>query len=127
MFTDIVPPLRVSMLAAVVSLACLAPTTTMAQADDLTFQQAQIRTSYARKQMEAKRRAVTNAEAREKKAISRQKELKQQYEAAVKEAKEATQARQDAEKSFEEARENWSREADRLIKIYESRKPAPAN
>ena len=92
-----------------------------AQDEGLTFEQAQTRTAYARRQMESMRREVKKAEAAEQAALRDADESKKRYEAAVKEAEEATQAREEAEKKFAAAREKWSEEAARLKRIHDQR------
>jgi chromosome segregation ATPase len=98
-----------------------------AQDQGLSFEQAQMRTAYARRNMDTKRRELKDAEAEEESALRRARELKQRYEQAQLEAQKATEARQQAEQALETARANWSAESERLKKIHDSRpSPLPA-
>ncbi len=93
----------------------------LAQDEGLTFEQAQTRTSYARSQMEKKRRELKKAETEEEVALRSAEDLKRRYDAAIKEAEAASKARQDAEQAFAQARETWLEEARRLKRIHQSR------
>ena len=123
---------RLTFLQACLLLACLASlqfvaTPSRAQNEGLTFEQAQTRTSYARRQMESMRRELKAAEAEESSALRRVDELKKSLERAERDAESATQARESAEEKFAQARTRWSQEAERLKRIHESREsPLPA-
>ena len=91
----------------------------------MTFEQAQTRTAYARRQMETKRQDLKDAAASEEKALRNADDLKKRYEEAVKAAQAATKAREDADKAFNEAREHWAEESARLKRIY-NRSQSPA-
>ncbi len=121
MFKHRVSLLQGSLLTAFTISTFLLALPAPAQNEGLTFEQAQTRTAYARRQMEVMRGKVKKAEAAEEAALRNAEELKVRYEAAVKEAEEATQARQDAEKQFAVAREKWSDEAARLKRIHDER------
>ena len=99
----------------------LAPNASFAQDEGMTFEHAQTRTAYARRQMESMRRELKDAEKREESALSEVNELKQRYERAQQEAESATEARQSAEEKFAQAREHWSEESARLKRIHENR------
>jgi chromosome segregation ATPase len=113
--------LQACLLTAFTISTCLVALPSRAQNEGLTFEQAQTRTAYARRQMEAVRREVKKAEAAEEAALRDAEEIKKRYEAAMKEAEKATQAREEADKRFSEAREKWSEEAARLKRIHEQR------
>lgn len=113
--------LQGTLLIAFAISACLVVLPSRAQDEGLTFEQAQTRTAYARRQMEAVRREVKKAEAVEEAALRDAEELKNRYEAAVNQAEKATLAREEAEKKFAAAREKWSEEAARLKRIHDQR------
>jgi hypothetical protein len=113
--------LRSCLIVALLVPACLLPSPSFAQDEGLTFEQAQTRTAYARRQMEAKRQELKDAAAGEEKALRNADDLKKRYEDAVKAAQAATQAREDADKAFNQAREHWTEESARLKRIYDSR------
>ena len=92
-----------------------------AQEDGLSFEQAQTRTAYARRQMETRQRALRQAEADEKAALQRLDNLKKRYEEARKDAEMATKARETAEKDYTDASERWSAESERLRRIHQQR------
>ncbi len=100
---------------------CFSPVPSAAQDEGLTFEQAQTRTAYARRQMDAKRRELKDAAAREEAALQSADELKKRYEDAVKQAEQATQAREQAEQALAQARDKWAEESARLKRIYENR------
>ena len=117
---------RFSVFQGCVLLSCVASlqllvTPSLAQDQGLTFEQAQTRTSYARRQMQAMQRELKDAEAQEASALRRVDERKKSYEQAIKDAENATQARQNAEEKVAQSRARWSEEAERLKKIHESR------
>ena len=126
MFTHRLLLLRGCLIVAFTAPACFLSLPSAAQDEGLTFEQAQTRTAYARRQMEAKRQELKDAAAREEKALRNAEDLKQRYENAVKEAQAATQAREDADKALNQAREHWSEESARLKRIYNSRQPPAA-
>ena len=66
-------------------------------------------------------RELKDAEAQEASALRRVDERKKSYEQAIKDAENATQARQNAEEKVAQSRARWSEEAERLKKIHESR------
>jgi flagellar motility protein MotE (MotC chaperone) len=99
----------------------LAPTTSLAQ-DEMSFEQAQTRAAFARKQMQAKKRELKEAEDREKSALQEVDKLKKRFEEAQQEVENATQARLKAEEDYVQAQQRWSEESERLIRIYENRK-----
>ncbi len=86
--------------------------TTLAQDEGLTFEQAQTRTAFARKQMKASQRELDEAEAREEAALRK-------LEEARKNADQATQERQSAEQELQVAKDRWSRESERLKRIHQ--------
>ena len=117
---------RFSVLQGCVLLSCVATlqllaAPSLAQEKGLTFEQAQTRTSYARRQLQAMQRELKDAEAREASALRRADELKKSYEQAITEAEKATQERQNAEEKVAQARARWSEESERLKRIHESR------
>jgi chromosome segregation ATPase len=91
------------------------------QEEGLTFEQAQTRTAYARKQMEAKRHQLSDAEKREELALRAQDEIRKRYEEAQREAESATKAREAAEQDYAEAQRRWADESARLKQIHERR------
>ena len=113
--------LRSCLIVAFTLVSCVMSLPSVAQDEGLTFEQAQTRTAYARRQMEAKRQELKDAGAREEKALRNAEDLKQRYEEAVKAAQAATQAREEADKAFNQAREHWAQESARLKRIYDSR------
>ena len=113
--------LRSCLIFAFTLVSCSLSLPSVAQDEGLTFEQAQTRTAYARRQMEAKRQELKEASATEEKALRNAEELKQRYEAAEKAVQAATQAREDADKAFNQARENWAQESARLKRIYNNR------
>ena len=121
MFKHRVSVLQGCLLITFAIATCLVAPPLKAQNEGLTFEQAQTRTAYARRQMEAKRREVKKAETQEESALRAADKIKKRYEAALQEAEKATQAREDAEKKFNEAREKWSEEAARLKRIHDQR------
>jgi len=121
MFTRRILLLRVSLITALTVPLCLLSLPSIAQDEGLTFEQAQTRTAYARRQMEAKRQELKDAAAREEKALRNAEELKKRYEDAVAAAKAATEARENADKAFTQAREHWAEESARLKRIYNGR------
>jgi len=121
---------RLSLLHIFLSLflsACfaLAPTGSLAQDNEMTFEQAQTRAAYARRQMESMRRELKDAEAREESALRQVDDLKKRYQQAQQDAEKATQARQSAEEKYAQSRQRWSEESERLKRIHNSRE-APA-
>ena len=101
--------------------ASISPEVSLAQDEGMTFEHAQTRTAHARKQMNAMRQELEDAEVREEKALRELDEMKRSYEQAQREAESATQARQSAEENFAQARERWSVESERLKRIHEKR------
>ncbi|HUU72012.1 MAG TPA: hypothetical protein VMW70_05250 [Burkholderiales bacterium] len=105
----------------------LAPRPSLAQDGEMTFEHAQTRTAYARRQMESMRRELKDAEAREESALRELDDLKKRIEQAQQNAENATQARQSAEEKFSLARQRWSEESERLKRIHQNRdNPATA-
>ncbi len=96
-----------------------------AQNEGLTFEQAQTRTAFARRQMQEKQRELKKVEAEEEAALRNADQLKKRYEAAMKEAEAATKARQDVEQELAQARERWMEEAERLKRIHDRREQQP--
>ncbi|UCD67179.1 MAG: hypothetical protein JSW48_09945 [Betaproteobacteria bacterium] len=115
--------LQGGLLAAFAICASFVTPALLAQNEDLSFEQAQMRTAHARRQMEAMRREVKKAEAAEELALRDADQMKKRYDAAVREAEKATQVREQVEKNFAEAREKWSEEAARLKRIHDNREP----
>jgi hypothetical protein len=113
--------LRVSLITALTAPACVLSLPSIAQDDGLTFEQAQTRTAYARRQMDAKGVELKDAAANEEKALRNADDLKKRYEDAVAAAKAATQARENEDKAFNQAREHWAEESARLKRIYNGR------
>ena len=103
--------------ASLLYLVAVAPS--LAQDEGLTFEQAQIRTSYARKQMDSLQKKLKDAEAKEKTALREADELKKRYEKAQKEADKATQTRESVEEQYKNASATWLDEAERLKRIHE--------
>jgi len=99
----------------------VAPTFSFAQDDGLSFENAQARTAYARRQMETMRRELRDAEAREESALRAVDDFKKRYEQAQRDVEEATKARQSAEEQYAQSRERWSQESERLKRIHQNR------
>ena len=95
------------------------PSTSLAQDEGLTFEQAQTRTAFAREKMRASQFKLGKTEAREEEALSELAELQKRLEQARKNADQATQERQKAEESHQEAKDMWSRESERLKRIHQ--------
>ena len=93
--------------------------TSLAQNDGLTFEQAQTRTAFAREKMQASRLRLKEAEAREEEALSELSELQKRLEQALKNADLATQERQKAEEGHQEAKDRWAWESERLKQIHQ--------
>ncbi len=98
----------------------LAPGTSLAQ-EEMSFEQAQSRAAFARKQMQSMKRELKDAEAREESALREVDDLKKRHEEAIQNAENATQARLKAEENYEQARQRYSKESERLLRIYENR------
>lgn len=97
------------------------PSTSLAQNEGLTFEQAQTRTTYAREKMQASRLKLNEAEASEDEALSELAELQKRLEQARKNAELATQERQKAEEGHQEAKDRWAWESERLKEIHQRR------
>lgn len=97
------------------------PIPVFAQDEGLTFEQAQIRTTHARRQMESTRRALAEAEAREEEWLGQLAILRKRLEEARLRADKATEERETAEKAHAQAQENWSVESERLKRIHRRR------
>jgi chromosome segregation ATPase len=97
------------------------PSTSLAQNEGLTFEQAQTRTTYAREKMQASRLKLNEAEASEDEALSELAELQKRLEQARKNADLATQERQKAEEGHQEAKDRWAWESERLKEIHQRR------
>ena len=110
-------PLTVFVLLSIQVLAF--PSTTLAQNEGLTFEQAQTRTTFARKQMQATQRALNEAETREVAALRELSDLQKLQDQARKNANQATEERQVAETKHQEAQDRWSRESERLKRIHQ--------
>ncbi len=100
------------------------PGATLAQtahdsAPGLTFEQAQTRTAYARKQMQAAQRKLDQLERKEKDAYSDLSDMQQRYEEAKSAAQLATDERRAAEAELEQARGRWQQESAHLQRIHE--------
>jgi len=67
------------------------PSTSVAQNEGLTFEQAQTRTAFAREKMQASRHRLKEAETREEEALSELADLQKRLEQARKNADLATQ------------------------------------
>jgi chromosome segregation ATPase len=93
--------------------------TSSAQDEGVTFEQAQTRTTFAREQMQAARRQLEEAETNEEVALSELAELQKRQEQARINADQATQARQSAEEKHQQAKDRWSRESERLKRIHQ--------
>lgn len=93
-----------------------------AQDEGLSFEQAQTRTTYARKEMQKAQRKLDEAESREGVALRELEELRKGMDDALKKVDQATEARQVAEKQYQHTRENWSRESERLKRLHQQRK-----
>ncbi len=99
----------------------LTPGVSLAQ-EEMSFEQAQSRAAFARKQMQSMKRELKDAEDREATALREVDELKKRHEQALQDAESATQARLKAEENYEQARLRYSEESERLRRIYENRK-----
>ncbi|KPK31304.1 MAG: hypothetical protein AMJ66_08870 [Betaproteobacteria bacterium SG8_40] len=99
----------------------LAPATSLAQ-EEMTFEQAQSRAAFSRKQMQSMKRELKDAEDREESALREAEDFKKRHEQALQDAENATQARLKAEENYEQARQRYSEESERLLRIYENRK-----
>ncbi len=110
-------PLKVVVLLSIPVLVF--PSTTVAQDDGLSLGAAQTRTTYARKQMQAMQKALKAAEASEEAALSNLDDSRKLQDEARKTADQATEERQLAEKRSREAEDKWSRESERLKRIYQ--------
>jgi chromosome segregation ATPase len=97
------------------------PSTSLAQNEGLTFEQAQTRTAFAREKMQASRLKLKEAEAREEEALSELADLQKRLEQARKNAELATQERQKAEEGHQEAKDRWAWESERLKEIHQRR------
>lgn len=97
------------------------PSTSLAQNEGLTFEQAQTRTAFAREKMQASRLKLKEAEAREEEALSELADLQKRLEQARENADLATQERQKAGESHQEAKDRWAWESERLKEIHQRR------
>jgi hypothetical protein len=95
------------------------PSTSVAQNEGLTFEQAQTRTAFAREKMQASRLELKEAEAREEEALSELADLQKRLEQARENADLATQERQKAEEGHQEAKDRWAWESERLKQIHQ--------
>jgi hypothetical protein len=95
------------------------PSTSVAQSEDLTFEQAQTRTTFAREKMQAARLRLKEAETREEEALSELADLQKRLEQARKNADLATQERQSAGEAHQEAKDRWAWESERLKQIHQ--------
>jgi len=95
------------------------PSTSVAQNEGLTFEQAQTRTAFAREKMQASRHRLKEAETREEEALSELADLQKRLEQARKNADLATQERQNAEEAHQEAKDRWAWESERLKQIHQ--------
>ena len=68
--------LKVCVSALLLMSASISPEVSLAQDEGMTFEHAQTRTAYARKQMNAMRQELEDAEAREEKALRELDEMK---------------------------------------------------
>ena len=93
--------------------------TSSAQNEGLTFEQAQTRTTFARQKMQASRLKLKEAEAHEEEALRELAELQKGLEQARKNADLATQERQRAEEGHQEAKDSWAWESERLKQIHQ--------
>ena len=98
------------------------PSTAVAQDEGLSLGAAQTRTTYARSQMQAMQKELKAAEASEEAALIKLDELQKLQDEARKSADQATEERLLAEKKNREAEDKWSRESDRLQRIYQREK-----
>ena len=71
--------------------------------------------------MQASRLKLKEAEAREEEALSELADLQKRLEQARKNADLATQERQKADESHQEAKDRWSWESERLKEIHQRR------
>ena len=110
---------------AFLDLVAVAPS--LAQDEGLTFEQAQIRTSYARQQMDSLQKKLRDAEAKEKAALREADQLKQRYDKAKEKADKATQARESFEEKYKNASATWLEEAERLKRIHENLDTLPSS
>jgi hypothetical protein len=95
------------------------PSTSVAQNEGLTFEQAQTRTTFAREKMQASRLRLKEAETREEEALSELADLQKRLEQARENADLATQERQKAEEGHQEAKDRWAWESERLKQIHQ--------
>ena len=102
-----------------VSMQMLAfPSTSLAQDEGLSFEQAQTRTTYARKKMQKARHALEEAESREEATLQELHELQKRQDEVRKQVEQATQERQSANKQYQQAHDQWSQEAERLKRLH---------
>lgn len=98
------------------------PSTAVAQDEGLSLGAAQTRTTYARKQMQAMQKELKAAEASEEAALGKLDELQKLQDEARKNADQATEQRLLAEKKYREAEDMWTRESERLQRVYQRQK-----
>lgn len=113
-------PLKVVVLLSMQALVF--PSTAVAQDEGLSLGAAQTRTTYARKQMQAMQKELKAAEVSEEDALSKVDELQKLRDDARKNADQATEQRLLAEKKYREAEDRWSRESERLQRVYQREK-----
>jgi hypothetical protein len=99
------------------------PPTTFAQDKGLSFEQAQTRTTYARKLMQKAQSELKEAESREDAALRELAELQKRQVEVRKHADQATEARQSAEKQYQQAHDKWLRESARLKRLHQRNDP----
>ena len=109
-----------STIAVVLSLSIVCICAELARADEseLTFDQAQTRTSFARGRMEAAERELRSLERKEKSAYRSLSDAQKRYEEAKSDADEATRLREAAESMVNETRSRWEQESARLQRIH---------
>jgi len=95
------------------------PSISVAQNEGLTFEQAQTRTTFARKEMQASRLRLKEAETLEEEALSELADLQKRLEQARENADLATQERQNAGEAHQEAKDRWAWESERLKEIHQ--------
>jgi hypothetical protein len=85
---------------------------------NLTFDQAQMRTAFARDRMEEAESELRRLERKEKSAYEALSAAQERYEKAKADADQVTHLREAAEAISTEARERWQQESERLMRIH---------
>lgn len=92
--------------------------TTNGYANDLSFEDAQVRTAYAREQMERKKKQLDVSMQELDAARKKLNMLKQKLNLADSDVKAAESVAKNLEKEYEVLQKNWAEEAKRLKEIH---------